>query len=67
MKLRTDLGVVFDGDKETPAGVVIRLANSGVPVSTLRARYPRLCAAVLEDVGSWPSSEPAIRDLQRLG
>lgn len=66
MKMRTDLGIAFDADQETPAGVVIRLAGT-LPVSTIRARYPKLCAAALEDIGDWPSSERALRELQRLG
>lgn len=33
---------------------------------TVACRAPRLANAVLEEVGAWPSSDPAIRALQRF-
>jgi len=30
-----------------------------------RARWPRLCLRVMEEIGSWPSSEQELSELQK--
>lgn len=55
----------------TPAAKFLELVNRQkgraleAAVADVARRNPQLALQVLEDIGSWPSSEPALRLLQR--
>lgn len=68
-------------EKESAAGFIRRLIDEEAarsPVittahihaidaaSVIAGRYPEECAKAMEDIGSWPSSETALRALQTV-